>query len=215
MMGRPKSTSLLACTAVVMACGWLAGCGTSQVPDPKSAANDYARAVQSQDADALYGMLTESAQRSRSKEDVRKLLAEDRTELAEQARAVQGKDARVEATARLRYQDGEETALELREGHFWVSAAGTMPGGAKSPEQALDQLRRVLARRSYVGLMRVLSPQTRAAVEADLRSLVIGLDHPETLSVETTGDAAQITVPGGHHVRLRREAGIWRVEDFD
>ena len=208
-------TGLLAKGLFASAAVALVGCGASQVPDPKSAANEYARAVESQDADALYGMLTEGAQRSRSKEDVKKLLADDRTELAEQARAVQSKDARVEATARLRYQDGEETALELREGHFWVSAAGTMPGGAKSPEQALDQLRRVLARRSYVGLMRVLSPQTRAAVEADLRSLVIGLDHPETLPVETTGDAAQIAVPGGHHVRLRREAGIWRVEDFD
>jgi hypothetical protein len=193
----------------------LPGCGTSQVPDPKSAADDYARAVQGQDADALYGMLTESARKSRSKEDVRRLLSEDRDELAEQARAVQGKDVRVEATARLHYQDGEETSLELREGRFWVSAAGTMPGGARTPEQALDQLRRVLARRSYVGLMRVLSPATRAAVEADLRSLVTGLDHPETLPVENVGDTAQVTVPGGHHVRLRRESGIWRVEDFD
>jgi hypothetical protein len=161
----------------------LAGCGASQVPDPKSAADDYARAVQSQDTDALYGMLTESARKSRSKDDVRRLLQEDRQELTEQAKAVQGKDVRVEATARLHYQDGEETSLELR--------------------------------RSYVGLMRVLSPATRAAVEADLRSLVTGLDHPETLPVENVGDTAQVTVPGGHHVRLRRESGIWRVEDFD
>jgi hypothetical protein len=207
--------ALLASVASVAFVAFAAGCGTSQVPDPKSAADDYARAVDGQDADALYGMLTESARKSRSKEDVRRLLTEDRQELSEQAKAVRGKDVRVEATARLHYQDGEETSLELREGRFWVSAAGTMPGGARTPEQALDQLRRVLARRSYVGLMRVLSPATRAAVEADLRSLVTGLDHPETLPVESVGDTAQVTVPNGHHVRLRRESGIWRVEDFD
>jgi hypothetical protein len=63
--------------------------------------------------------------------------------------------------------------------------------------------------------MRVLSPSTRAAIENDLRSLVLGLERPETLEVRTTGDVATVLVPGGHHVRLRREAGVWRVDDFD
>jgi hypothetical protein len=63
--------------------------------------------------------------------------------------------------------------------------------------------------------MRVLSPATRAAVEADLRSLVSGLEKPETLQVQTNGDSATVQVPGGHRVRLKREGGIWRVDDFD
>jgi hypothetical protein len=63
--------------------------------------------------------------------------------------------------------------------------------------------------------MRVVSPATRAAIEADLRSLVTGLEKPETLPVQVLGDSAQVTVPGGHHVRLKREGGIWRVDDFD
>ena len=79
---------------------------------------------------------------------------------------------------------------------FAVTAAGAVPGGGRTPEEALDQLRRVLARRSYAGLMRVLSPATRAAVEQDLRGLVNGLDRPETLPVTLTGDSASITVPG-------------------
>jgi len=24
-----------------------------------------------------------------------------------------------------------------------------------------------------------------------------------------------VTVPGGHEVKLKREGGVWRVEDFD
>jgi hypothetical protein len=63
--------------------------------------------------------------------------------------------------------------------------------------------------------MRVLSPSTRAAIEQDLRSLVNGLEHPETLQVQITGDTAQIAVPGGHHVHLKRDGGVWRVDDFD
>jgi hypothetical protein len=159
--------------------------------------------------------MTTSAQKSRSRDDVKRLVKEQRGELTEQAKALTARDARVEATARLRYEDGEEAQLELREGRFWITSSGALPGGSRTPEQALDQLRRVLARRSYAGLMRVLTPSTRAAIEQDLRSLVSGLERPETLHVQVTGESATVTVPGGHQVRLKRDGGVWRVEDFD
>jgi hypothetical protein len=190
-------------------------CASSKVPDPRDAVSAYAAAAQQGDADALYAMLTSSSQRQRSQSDLKTMLAEERGELADQGRAIAQADVRVEATARLRYADGEEAALELRGGRYWVTAAGALPGGARTPEEALDQLRRVLARRSYAGLMRVLSPATRAAVENDVRSFVEGLNAPGTLPVQVSGDAAVVQVPGGHEVKLKREGGVWRVEDFD
>jgi len=45
--------------------------------------------------------------------------------------------------------------------------------------------------------------------------LVLGLERPDTLSPSVTGDTATVVVPGGHRVRLRRDGGVWRVEDFD
>lgn len=201
--------SLVVCAVALVACS------RSAVPDPKSAAEEYAQAAARGDGDAIYEMMTTSAQKSRSREDVKKLVAEQRGELAEQAKSITAKDARVEAVARLRYEDGEEAQLELREGRFWITSSGALPGGSRTPEQALDQLRRVLARRSYAGLMRVLTPATRAAIEQDLRSLVLGLERPETLHVEVTGDTANVTVPNGHSVKLKREGGVWRVDDFD
>jgi hypothetical protein len=200
---------------VVAACVMLTACAGQDVPDPRSAANAYAAAATRGDADAIYGMMTTTAQKERTKDDVRKIVQSEREELAEQGRALQSKDARVEATARLKFQDGEEAALDLKDGHFYVTSAGALPGGARTPEQALDQLRRVVARRSYAGLMRVLSPATRAAMEQDLRTLVEGLERPETLQVQVTGDNATVSVPGGHHVRLKRDGGVWRVDDFD
>jgi hypothetical protein len=191
------------------------GCAPHSVPDPRSAAEEYARAAARGDGDAIYEMMTTSAQKSRSREDVKRLVAEQRGELADQAKSITARDARVEATARLRYEDGEEAQLELRDGRFWITSSGALPGGSRTPEQALDQLRRVLARRSYAGLMRVLTPSTRAAIEQDLRSLVLGLERPETLHVQVTGDSATVTVPGGHEVKLKRDGGVWRVEDFD
>ena len=181
---------------VLIAAG-LPGCLGRSVPDPRDAAADYARAASKGDSEALYGMMTTSAQHARSRAEVKRLVAEERGELAEQAKTIGAKDTRVEATARLRYDDGEEAQLELRDGRFWVTAAGALPGGSRTPEQALEQLRRVLARRSYAGLMRVLTPQTRAAIEQDLRTLVTGLERPDTLHVDVTGDGAVVTVPGG------------------
>lgn len=217
MRTRPSPTcwlAWLASLAALVAGSSVAGCADT-VPDPKGAVDEYRRAAERGDGDALYGMLTESGQRERSREDIKRTVAEQRGELAERGKLLAAADTRVEAVARLRFEDGEEATLDLRQGRFQVTASGALPGGARTPEQALVGLRQVLARRSYAGLMRVLSPSTRAAVENDLRSLVVGLERPESLDVRAKGDVATVLVPGGHHVRLRREAGIWRVDDFD
>ena len=193
----------------------LCSCATATVPDPHAAARVYADAATRGDGDALYALLSESSRQARTVADVKQVVASEREELAEQGKALAAPDVRVEATARMRYADGEEAALELRDGQYWVTTAGALPGGARTPEEALEQLRRVLARRSYAGLMRVLSPGTRAAIENDLRALVDGLDRPDTLPVQVTGETAVVPVPGGHQVKLKREGGVWRVEDFD
>jgi hypothetical protein len=192
-----------------------ASCTSARVPDPRAAALAYADAAARGDADALYAILTRASRLARGRDDVRKVVSDERDELAEQAKELRRADVHVEATARMRYADGEEAALQLAEGHYRVTAAGALPGGALTPEAALEQLRRVLARRSYAGLLRVLSAATRSSVENDLRSLVDGLNEPQTLDVKVSGDEAQVPVPGGHHVKLKRDSGIWRVEDFD
>jgi len=193
----------------------LTGCASSSVPDPRAAAAAYAQAAAKADGPAIYSMLSQSSRQAHSADDVVRMVGDERSELADQSRELTRSDVRATATARLRFADGEEAALELREGRYWITAAGALPGGARTPEEALDQLRRVLARRSYAGLMRVLSPGTRTSIENDLRGLVEGLDAPATLPVQVTGDSAVVNVPGGHLVKLRREGGVWRVDDFD
>lgn len=192
------------------------GCVAGRVPDPRDAARGYADAARRGDADAIYDMLSEKGRRSLSRDEVRRIVKDERGELADEAKALTSPSAVVKARARVRYADGEVATLVLDdEGVFRIGAADALPAGARTPEQALEQLRRVLARRSYAGLMRVLSPTTRSAIENDLRSLVTGLDHPEGLEVNVVGDSATVEVPGGHQVRLKREGGTWHVEDFD
>lgn len=220
-----SSSFVLRCRAVLKArllCAALCAlycvaCGSSTLPPPEDALKAYAEAAEKGDAEAIYAMLSDKGRRSLSREEVRDMVAAERKELAEQAKALSSADtmARLKTQARVRWADGEDATLSLEDGDFRISAAAALPAGARTPEQALSQLRRVLARRSYAGLMRVLTPATRSAIESDLRSLVEGLEHPSGLEVQVTGDSAVVQVPGGHEVKLKREGGVWRVDDFD
>ena len=192
------------------------GCVTrASVPKPEPAIDAYLRALEKGDVDAIYAMMSEESKRVVSKEELVRIIKDQRAELTSYAKAVGTQQRVVTARATLRYDDGELVTLELVDGRFRVAAADALPAAAKTPEQALGQLRRVLARRSYAGMLRVLSPRTRAAVERDLRALVEGLNEPDALEIDVIGETATVRVPGGHQVKLRREDGIWHIDSFD
>jgi hypothetical protein len=206
--------------AVVLGLG-LDGCA-ARIPDPREAALAYAEAASRADADAVYAMLSGDSKLRYTEAEVRGLVEGQRAELADQAAAVRGAltprpgvEATIVTEAAVPYADGEQAALVLEEGAYRIGAADALPAESRTVEQALGQLRRVIARRSYQGLLRVLTPRSRAALEEDMRTMVLGLEQPEGLDVKVSGDAATVTLPGGHFVRLRREAGVWHVEDFD
>jgi hypothetical protein len=192
-----------------------ASCGRPNVLDPAPAVRAYADALHRGDGRALYAMMSERSRRELRPEDVDRMLQEERPELEAQGKAITGAYADLRANAVVRYPDGESATLELENGRFRVSSADGLPPLARTPEQALEQLRKALARRSYSALLYALSPTTQNAIESDLRALVLGLTHPDGLDVQVSGDIAQVRIPGGHVVRLRRDGGIWRVEDFD
>ncbi len=185
------------------------------MPDPRGAANQYARAAERGDADALYDMLSESAKREHTRESVRSDVKATKGELADVAKDVTKPNAKVDASAALKLEDGERVTVDMSAGEYRIGSAGLLPGPARTPEELLESLRRAVSRRSYAALMRLLSPATRAAVEADLRSLVTGLEHVDGLVVRVNGDVAEVSIPGGHHVKMKRDSGLWTVEDFD
>jgi hypothetical protein len=206
---RPPAYWAPACLALAL------GCASQRVPDPKITASAYARAAQRGDADALYALLTPDSQRALGKNGTRQLVSESRSELGRTALALQAPGARVEASAETRFADGESATLVLEDGRFLVDAASLLPARARTPSQALSGLRRALSRRSYPALMALMTSDSRGALEADLGSLVSGLSHPETLDIQINGDSAEVQLPSGHRVLLKREGGIWRVLDFD
>ncbi len=189
-------------------------CSKPIMPDPKPALAAYVDALRHDDAQAIYGMLSTSSQQSLGRDGVSQALRDSHDELLEQANHALSPRAHLDAEATLFYPDGESAVLTLEDGMFHVRSADVLPTGARTPPQALEQLREGLARRSYQALLRVLSRDTRVAVDRDISTLVQSLEHPEGLDVEITGDRASVRLDGGHSVRLRREDGVWHVEDF-
>jgi hypothetical protein len=211
----PWSDSLVFGAAVVAAVACSVGCSGARLPDPRTTAGEYARAVAKGDSGAVHALLTEEAQRSYGRDGTRRLLGDGKDEILGQARAFSLPTAKVRVEAAVPYLDGERAVLEVEDGRYRISAAAGLPASARTPAQALADLRGALSRRSYAALVRVLSRGTRTALERDLRALATGLENPESLDVKVHGETAEVVVPGGHKVRLVREAGVWRIHDFD
>ena len=204
----------LAVSGVVTALA-VAGCSGPTLPDPRTAAREYAEAAKKNDAHAVYALLTDDARTAYGLAGTQKLLGDARKEIVDNANAMASPRATVRASAEVRYVDGETAVLAIEHGHYRISAAAGLPTAARTPSQALSELRGALSRRSYPALVRLLSSETRATVEGDLRSLVTGLERPDALPVKIHGETAEVEIPGGHKVLLKREAGVWRIQDFD
>jgi hypothetical protein len=192
-----------------------AGCGRPEVPDARDAARAYAEALRRGDHDAVFRMMTRESQQALGKQGTQRLLADAKVELKKQASALLEQGTRVEAKAVYRLEDGESAELVLADDGFRVAAAGAFPAAARTPAQALTVLRQALARRSYPALVRVLSSETQSALETEVRGLVEGLEHAETLEIKVEGDTATVDVKSGHRIHLKREAGAWRVDDVE
>jgi hypothetical protein len=201
-------------TAWTLGLTLVASCARPRVADPMPAVHAYAAAAERGDADALYALLSKRSQRDLGRDGTRRLVRETKAELSRSAKALQGPSVELEAVAVVRYDDGENAVLELDDGVFKVGSADALPAAPRSPAEALGALRKALARRSYPALVRVLSQETQSALESDWDALVRGLEDPETLDVRVQGDRAEVELSGGHTVKLRRELGVWRIEDL-
>ncbi|MFO7180219.1 MAG: hypothetical protein DIU78_016080 [Pseudomonadota bacterium] len=202
------------CAAALVVSGLLAaGCAQPRVADPSATVRAYVDAARRGDADALYALLSKRSQRDLGLRGTRRLVQDARVELRKSAEALEKGSVEIEAIATIPYDDGERAVLELEEGVFRIGSVDALPAAARTPQEALGALRRALSRRSYAAFVRLLSSEMQSALERDLDALVRGLEDPETLDVRLQGDRAEVELAGGHVVKLRRELGVWRIED--
>jgi hypothetical protein len=186
-----------------------------RITDPAPVVARFAAASRQGDHRAVYRMLSASAQRSLGADRVEQLVAEQRQELARNADNLTAKKARTEVDVQARFVDGDTAQLSWERGELRVASAAALPSHATSPQQALVELRSVLQRRSYPGLLGVLTRNSAAGFEAQLDSLVEALADAPYLQVEVEDNRAVISLPQGHKVELWKEDGLWKVHDFE
>jgi hypothetical protein len=76
-------------------------------------------------------------------------------------------------------------------------------------------LRRSLMRKSLPGVLRVLSRQPRADIEAELARILEETEDELDLEVEVRGNRARVRTTGGREITLVREAGEWRISAIE
>jgi hypothetical protein len=190
------------------------GCGSS-IPDPAPVVARFAEASRKGDHQAIYQLMSRQAQRSLGAARVKQLVAEQRKELASNANYLTAKSARTAVLVEARFVDGETAQLTLEQGALQIDSAAALPSHASTPQQALVELRAVLQRRSYPGLLSVLTRNSAAGFEAQLDSLVQALGDAPFVHVEINDNRAIVTLPQGHQVQLWKEDGLWKVHDFE
>ena len=125
--------SSVACLGLLA--GLAAGCAEARLPDPKLAAVQYAEAARAGDSERIYALLSREAQRDYGRQGTRRLVEQAKAELSRQGAALLSPASRVQASAEIRFEDGESALFELEGGAFHVSSLGTVPSRPRSPSR--------------------------------------------------------------------------------
>jgi hypothetical protein len=214
MSPRVTRHGLVALASALLSLG-ASACARQALPDPRLAAQRWAAAVEAGNAREMYSLLSNSARQSYGQPGVERLLASDRKELVALARVGASSSAVLATTADVAFEDHRTARVVFEGGEFRVAAAGALPAGAATPRDALNELRSVLAQRSFAGLLRVLTRDSARTLDGGLAELVDALAEAQSVEIDVEGRRAKALLPGGHTVTLEREDGIWRVKEFD
>jgi ketosteroid isomerase-like protein len=193
------------------------GCGVGgQVEGPTRVVRSYAGALQRGDADGAWGLLDEDARRGRTRDDHTALVTANAAELRDQGEALEraARTDAMEARARVPLASGETVVLVLEDGRWRIDGGLLDAAGLGTPQDAVAALRRALMRRDLPGVERVLSRQTRAEWEEEVRRVVESTEDVDDLEVEIQGNRARVRTTGGGSIELVRESGEWRVVDI-
>src|ERR1043166_9692217 len=136
----PKSAAAIVSALPALTC-W--ACAAPQIPDPKLTAQRWSEAVARGDAEAVYGLLSVSAQQALGRDGGKQVLQRDHEELVAAATPPPCENARAETLARVEFSGERSASLVLEDGSFHIQAAAALPAHAASPEDALQELREV------------------------------------------------------------------------
>lgn len=213
---------------VVAAVAVLGGGCTRSRPDPVlQALHGYHQALERDDPQAAYALLSPSLQQGLPREQFEQLWQQQRPERIEQARQLGQllgpaggalrQPGALSQRALLTLPQGAQLAVTPVGGGWRVSEPDLQLVRAATPEDALRLLLAAVEQRSYPAMLRLLSASERQTLEAELREraerLRATLSRGQT--PEVNGERARLQYDPRFFIELKREADGWRIADFN
>jgi hypothetical protein len=203
------------------------GCAHGDAPvTPEQTVQAFARALNQNDLEAAYGLMSEDYRSRVSFEQFERQLRENPQEMLEVGSALGHVREPAEEQAVVTYDDHEELILR-RNGDRWYIATNVVDFYDQStPRAALRSFVRAMERKRYDVVIRLIPEADKEGITADrmeqawageereqvermLSTLRDHLDAP----IEVIGTRA--TMPYGEHMRVQfvREGASWKIED--
>lgn len=197
--------------ALLCACSSL-----NRVPHPDAVLQQYVEHIEGGELDAAYALLSEAQRQSMSLDEFRTAAQEHPEELASQVRELRRQMTEpIPVRAEIRLDSGDVATFQLHGGRWRIAEGAAGAVSLTSPTQTLRALRRALLRRSYRGVLRVLSREARAQVEDEIARIIEGIEDEESLTIEVTGNRARVIYDENHFLELQREDGEWMIVDMN
>jgi len=214
--------------AVVLTAASSAGCLAASGRDPESTLHAYARALEDGRAADAYALLSDEARRGMSYEAFKKILDSSPEDAREIGRSLERPTTPAVITATVSAPSGETLELVWSDGKWKVEATAIDLYRDDTPRHTIEGYTRALERKRYDVILRYVPDAHREGLDvAKLKAAWEGPDRDEieqvlanlkqalpAASVEETGDHAQMSYGSGV-MKLVREHGRWKIEDFD
>jgi hypothetical protein len=227
-MGRAPTATFGVLLAALAMPSVTSACAGSSGRDPESTLHAYARALEEGRAADAYRLLSDEARRGISFEAFKKTIESSPEDAREIGQSLERPTSPAVITAMVTAPNGDALELVWDRGRWRVDAAAIDLYRDDTPRHTVEGYLRALERKRYDVILRYVPDAHREGLDAaKLKAAWEGPDKDEieqvltnlklavpTASIEETGDHAQMSYGSGI-MKLVREHGRWKIEDFD
>jgi hypothetical protein len=219
-----------ALAACVVATLFGAGCASAEPPPrgPAETLSDYAKALEEGRAREAYELLSDEAKKSIPFEAFRRMVEENPEEIRDISVALSRPSGDPLVTATVTAPNGETLLLVYEGGEWHVDASAIDLYSQATPKAAVLAFARAFNNRRFDVLMRFVPDGKLEGLNAakleqawageqreEMERLVQALEAAlPTAKFELLGDRATMAYGAGGTVELIREAGVWKIEEF-
>ncbi len=228
MLARSTSSLLIAVTITVSITATLAitGCGAPH-SGPQRVLTDYSRALERNDFDRAYALMSDDYQAQHSKADFVRMLEENPREVTETASRLRSAQGDLEVSAELKFGLGDRMQL-VREGGRWKIASNPVDFySQRTPREALRSFLRAYSLKRWDVMLRFVPNNYRERMTAETMRNQFEGEHKDDISRMMAMIAANVDEPisdkgteaqlryGDFEVTFIREEMQWKIKDLD